>query len=78
MIFQKKFSLFAFLIITFLAASHAEEANNDDGANDNGDDAYQKYYANNGVKSWDGFGAGNDNIKYWTDYAIYPDRCIVR
>jgi len=60
---------------------------NDDGANYNnnadgddaaaGDDAYQKYFANNGVKNWDGFGAGNDNIQYWTDYAIYPDRCVV-
>ena len=90
MIFQKKLSLCALLAINLLAAPLAladDGGNNDDGANNNNnddgaaaadDDAYQKYFANNGVKNWDGFGAGNDNIKYWTDYAIYPDRCIVR
>ena len=84
MIFKKKISLCALLAINLLAAPGvlADDGGNDDGANNNNnngdDDAYQKYFANNGEKNWDGFGAGNDNIQYWTDYAIYPDRCIVR
>ncbi|CAJ1929109.1 unnamed protein product [Cylindrotheca closterium] len=90
MIFRKKLSLCALLAINLLAAPGvlADDGGNDDANNNNnnnnngddaanGDDAYQKYFANNGQKNWDGFGAGNDNIQYWTDYAIYPDRCIV-
>ena len=46
-------------------------------ADDGNDDAAQKYYEDNGTRNWDGFGAGDDSITYWTDYAILPKRCIV-
>jgi hypothetical protein len=49
------------------AADDGAAANDDGAAADDG--AAQNYY--------DGFGAGDDYIKYWTDYAILPKRCIV-
>ena len=53
----------------------AAAANDDDNYNNNGgDDRYQ----NNVVYNDDmAFSAGDDYIKYWTDYAILPKRCIV-
>lgn len=41
-------------------------------ATDDGAAAYQNDY-NDGR----GYSAGDDYIKYWTDYAILPKRCIV-
>lgn len=59
-------------------------ANADDGANREddavGDDdaAQQYYYANLNQSKTNGyFSAGDNYIKYWTDYAILPKRCIV-
>lgn len=47
--------------------------NNDDGNdNNNGDDGY-----NNNNNAQEQQGAGDDTIQYWTEYAIYPKRCIV-
>lgn len=43
---------------------------------DDGDDAAQ-YYDNGDDNNNDGYGAGDDYIKYYTDYAILPKRCIV-
>jgi hypothetical protein len=46
-------------------------------ANDDaGDDAAQEY-SNGDDTNDDGYGAGDDYIKYYTDYAILPKRCIV-
>lgn len=71
----QRFSLV--LLATLSVVARADDAAaNDDGAQQ-GDDAYDQYYANNGVQNWDGFGAGDDSITYWTDYAILPKRCIV-
>jgi hypothetical protein len=50
----------------------------EDGAQEAADDAYDQYYSNNGQKNWDGYGAGDDYITYWTDFAILPKRCIVQ
>lgn len=67
---------------TYNAGDDGYVANADDAAYQQddavGDDdgAQQYYYANlnqdNGYYS-----AGDDYIKYWTDYAILPQRCIV-
>jgi hypothetical protein len=73
-----RFSLFLLLAINLLSAAIAEDGGgNDDGANAAADDAYDQYYENNGVRNWDGYGAGDVSITYWTDYAILPKRCIV-
>jgi hypothetical protein len=75
-----RFSLFLLLAINLLSAAIAEDGGgNDDAAADDAaaDDAYDQYYENNGVRNWDGYGAGDDIITYWTDYAILPKRCIV-
>jgi hypothetical protein len=70
-----RFSLFVLLAINLLSAASAEDGGgNDDAA---ADDAYDQYYENNGSRNWDGYGAGDDIITYWTDYAILPKRCIV-
>ena len=50
-------------------------ANDDGNANANGDDAVQRYQNNANDDAM--FSAGDDYIKYWTDYAILPKRCIV-
>lgn len=47
----------------------------DDAAGD--DDAAQQYYYANLNQDNGSFSAGDDYIKYWTDYAILPKRCIV-
>lgn len=73
MAFQR-FSLFLILAINFFHFPSSVVA--DDGANGNDDDA-EGYYDNNEITNWDGFGAGDDTITYWTDYAILPKRCIV-
>jgi len=51
------------------AAADDGAAAGDDGAVAYGDDGADSRY--------DGYGAGDDYIKYWTDYAILPKRCIV-
>jgi hypothetical protein len=74
----RRFSLFLLLAINLLSAAIADDGGgNDDGANAAADDAYDQYYESNGVRNWDGYGAGDDAITYWTDYAILPKRCIV-
>jgi hypothetical protein len=54
-----------------------QEAQADDAAGD--DDAAEEYYYDNVNYDNDNseYGAGDDYIKYWTDYAILPKRCIV-
>ena len=60
---------------------YADDGGNDDGngaGNDDavGDDAAaQQYYYSN--LNDDGTFGNDDYIKYWTDYAILPKRCIV-
>ncbi|KAL3922569.1 MAG: hypothetical protein SGILL_002134 [Bacillariaceae sp.] len=53
----------------------ANAAANDDAANAN-DDAQQEYYYDNLQNNGD-YSQGDDYIKYWTDYAMLPKRCIV-
>lgn len=66
----RRLSLVLLLAINLFFTAIAEDAGNDDGA-------YEQYYESNGVRNWDGFGAGDNSITYWTDYAILPKRCIV-
>ena len=49
----------------------------DDGGNGGNDDAMSQYLNGNDQYSSYGFGAGDDYIKYWTEYALLPKRCIV-
>jgi hypothetical protein len=63
-------------------ATTAEQAYGDDAAQQQddavgNDDGAQNYYYNNVQQSNGFFSAGSDYIKYWTDYAILPMRCIV-
>jgi hypothetical protein len=60
----------------------AYAANGDDGAQQQDDvvaddDAADQYYYANLNQDNGYFSAGDDYIKYWTDYAILPKRCIV-
>lgn len=57
-------------------ANADDAAQQQDDANAN-DDAAQNYYYNNVNQNNGMFSAGDDYIKYWTDYAILPMRCIV-
>jgi hypothetical protein len=52
--------------------AQGDDAQGDDAQGDDaqGDDAQQ-------YDDGSGFSAGDDYIKYWTDYAILPKRCIV-
>ena len=60
------------------ANDDAAAAQGDDAAAQNNDDAAQAYYYDN-VQDDGDYSAGDDasTIKYWTDYAILPKRCIV-
>jgi hypothetical protein len=51
--------------------AQGDDAQGDDAQQANDDDASQYY------DDGSGFSAGDDYIKYWTDYAILPKRCIV-
>ena len=71
----------SFCVFLLLAACQrvvvSEQAADDDGAAAAGDDAAaQEYYYDNIQNNGD-FSQGDDYIKYWTDYAILPKRCIV-
>jgi hypothetical protein len=46
--------------------------NGDDG---NGDDGANRYYQDDDDKM-DNYSGGNDFIKYWTEYAVLPKKCI--
>ena len=73
--------VFQLCLLALVSLATAEQGNYDDGAQqDDGvgnDDGAQNYYYNNVQQSNGFFSAGNDYIKYWTDYAILPMRCIV-
>ncbi len=56
--------------------ANADDAAQQDDAVGN-DDAAQSYYYNNVNQDSGMFSAGDNYIKYWTDYAILPMRCIV-
>jgi hypothetical protein len=63
-------SFVVFLVI--VACKHvvlSEQAANDDAA-------AQDYY-NDNIQNNGDYSQGDDYIKYWTDYAILPKRCIV-
>jgi lipopolysaccharide export system protein LptC len=63
---RRRWFVFVFLILLAVnRVSHAEEQQNDDAAvaQENDDASYTQ--------------GGDDYIKYWTDYAILPKRCIV-
>ena len=69
-------------LVSLATAEQGNYAYGDDAAQqqDDGvanDDGAQNYYYNNVQQSNGFFSAGNDYIKYWTDYAILPMRCIV-
>jgi hypothetical protein len=66
----------------YAAADDAYAANGDDAAYQQDDavgddDAAQQYYYANLNQDNGYFSAGDNYIKYWTDYAILPKRCIV-
>jgi len=60
----------------YAAYDDAAAAQEDDAAVQNNDDAAQSYYYDN-VQNDGDYSAGDDAIKYWTNYAILPKRCIV-
>ena len=62
------------LFLLALASVVAAEQDVDDAYND---DAAQQYYYANLNQNDTYFSAGDAYIKYWTDYAIIPKRCIV-
>ena len=69
-------------LLALASLATAEQGYYDDAAQqqDDGvgnDDGAQNYYYNNVQQSNGFFSAGSDYIKYWTDYAILPMRCIV-
>lgn len=55
--------------IPFSRVTYAEEAVA-------GDDEVGEQVAGNSEESYNSF-QGDDYIKYWTEYALYPKRCIV-
>lgn len=71
--------LLAASLLSLPTLAEQDDGNDDYAQGDDGDDdAAQAYYYNNGNDdNDDGFSAGDDYIKYWTDYAILPKRCIV-
>lgn len=64
-------SLFLSLLLWVFAA-RAEDADND-GGNDNGNNNYNNYDAQQYTEGQD----ASDYIEYWTEYAIFPKKCIV-
>ena len=62
------YSLRSFLVFLILLASHRVGVLSEQAAND---DAAAQEYSNSD------YSQGDDYIKYWTDYAILPKRCIV-
>jgi hypothetical protein len=69
MISMRRVTFFLTLLLS-LSRTLAEDANDDgnnaDAADDDGMQSYNNNYAND-----DGY------IKYWTEYALLPKRCIV-
>jgi len=56
-----------------------EEENGDDAAVDEGDDAAQDEddgNYNNNVANYHNYENGDDEIKYWAGYAVYPKKCV--
>jgi len=70
-------------LISFLSCSRAEEAGYDDLYNGDDGNAYNNRGGNDdddGMQSYNkqySYQKGDDYIKYWTEYAILPKRCIV-
>ena len=60
----------------YYQAAAGDDAGQDDDYAAQADDAMQNYYYDN-LNDDDAYGAGDDYIKYWTDYALLPKRCIV-
>jgi hypothetical protein len=63
------------LVLVLLGLVQANDANNDDqyNADDANNDDGQVYEDDD----YQGQNQGDDYIKYWTEYAILPKRCIV-
>jgi hypothetical protein len=75
MTFQRRRPLSNLLLLVFLFClslrGSAEQQANDDAQQ-------QAYYDDNVQQANNGdYSQGDDYIKYWTDYAILPKRCIV-
>lgn len=73
-------NLLQIVLLSLISVVTAEEGYYNDDANQynyNGDDAADKYYYANMHQDDNSFSAGDDYIKYWTEYAILPKRCIV-
>lgn len=76
-------NLFYIGVLALLAMVSAEQGYYNDDANyqnydaDGDEDAAEKYYYANMHQDDTSFSAGDDYIKYWTDYALLPKRCIV-
>jgi hypothetical protein len=77
---MKRVSQLCLLALGTLVSGEQAYYNNGDGAGDDAvgdDDAANRYYYANLNQEKGFFSAGNDYIKYWTDYAILPKACIV-
>lgn len=84
---EKMRGVFNVCFLLLLASISAEQAyyNDDNYNNYQGDDgnaadendAAQKYYYANTHQDDAYFSAGDDYVKYWTEYALLPKRCIV-
>ena len=78
---MKYISVVLLLGLSFLIGiAHGEDGGgNDDGAaaNDDGNAAAAYYDDAAAVAAGDDYQQGDDYIKYWTEYAILPKRCIV-
>ena len=64
-------SLITLILCLILRVGRGEE----EGYND--DDQYNQQQQGDNGGNMDNYGYGDDYIKYWTDYAILPKRCIV-
>jgi hypothetical protein len=70
MISMSRLAFFLTLLLSLLSRTFGEDAdddaNNADATDDDGMQSYNNNYAND-----------DGSIKYWTEYALLPKRCIV-
>jgi len=65
------------LLLAINAASvSAEDNNNDDGAAATDDNTTSYYQQQDDDDKADAYSGGDDFIKYWTEYAVLPKKCI--
>ena len=69
----------ALLLLGLVNVAWCEQAQNDDQGGDaaDGANAAEDENAADGADAADGAETSDGSIKYWTEYAILPKRCIV-